>query len=223
MQFFILYEFGISDLSLEILAEKVILAVETLNRDDDRIATKLLKALLPKCVPGFCSEVLQVCKMFGVSLDDFVGTEDVRKKLKLKIIEIQKGELFKRMLLCSKMDKVLVNGFHFDGRVRPYLIELEFEHARAVFMVRFRMLPTKCNFPGRWSGSLCNVCGFDDTDAHLFGCPGYQDIITDDMWYDMFWDEAVLKDTARLSQAATILVSVIERIELIQNMVKSTR
>ena len=44
----ILYQFGISDLFLEFLAEKVILAVKTLSRDDDRIATKLLKALLPK-------------------------------------------------------------------------------------------------------------------------------------------------------------------------------
>ena len=46
----ILYEFGISDLSLDILAEKVVVAAETLNRDEERIATKLLKALLPKCV-----------------------------------------------------------------------------------------------------------------------------------------------------------------------------
>ena len=215
----ILYEFGIADLSLEILAEKVILAAETLNRNENRIATRLLKALLLKCVPGFCSEVLEVCKIFGVSLDDFVGTNDVRKKVKVKIIEMQKVELLKRMLICSKMDKVLVNGFHFDGKVRPYLLELDFEQARAVFMIRFRMLPTKCNFPGRWAGTSCNVCGFEDTDAHLFGCPGYQDIITDEVWYDMFWEESVLKDTNQLKQASSILLSVIDRIELLQNSV----
>ena len=55
----ILYEFGINDLSLDVLIEKVILAVETLNGDEDRIATKLLKALLAKKVKGFCSEVLE--------------------------------------------------------------------------------------------------------------------------------------------------------------------
>ena len=120
------------------------------------------------------------------------------------------------------MDKVLVNGFHFDGKVRPYLVELDFEHARAVFMIRFRMLPTKCNFPGRWSGSLCNVCGFEDTDAHLFGCPGYQDIVTNEVWYDMFWDEAVLNDTTQLKRAASVLVSLIERLELLQKIVKDT-
>ena len=214
----ILYEFGISDLSLEILAEKVILAVETLNRNEDRIATRLLKALLPKCVPGFCSEVLEVCKIFDISLNDFVGTDDVRMKLKLKVIEMQKVELLKRMLICSKMDKILVNGFHFDGRVRSYLVELDFEQARAVFMTRFRMLPTKTNFPGRWSGTLCNVCGFEDTDAHLFVCPGYQDIITNDIWYDMFWDDSILNDTAQLKEAAKILLSVIQRLEQIQDI-----
>ena len=127
-------------------------------------------------------------------------------------------ELLKRMLICSKMDKILVNGFHFDGRVRSYLVELDFEQARAVFMIRFRMLPTKTNFPGRWSGTLCNVCGFEDTDAHLFVCPGYQDIITNDIWYDMFWDDSILNDTAQLKEAAKILLSVIQRLEQIQDI-----
>ena len=154
-----------------------------------------------------------------MSLDDFVGTNDVRKKVKVKIIEMQKEELVKRMLVCSKMDKVLVSGFHFDGKVRPYLLELDFEQARAVFMIRFRMLPTKCNFPGRWAGTSCNVCGFEDTDAHLFECPGYQDLVTDEVWYEMFWEDSVLNDANQLKQAASILLSMIERIELLQNLV----
>ena len=217
----ILYEFGITDLSLDILGEKVILAAETLNRSEDRIATKLLKAMIKKGVPGFCSEVLDVCEIFGVSLDDFEGSCDVRKKVKEKIIEIQRVELCKRMLVCSKTNKVLLSGFQFDGSVKPYLLEHSFEHARAIFMIRYRMLPTKSNFPGRWVGNLCNVCGFEDTDAHLFECPGYQDIISDDIWFHMFWDDNILKDTVKMKKAASILVSVIERLEVLQNMVIS--
>ena len=41
------------------------------------------------------------------------------------------------------------------------------------------------------------------------------------MWYDMFWDDTVLNNTTQLKQAATVLVTVIERLELIQKMVKS--
>ena len=176
--------------------------------------------MLPKCVPGFCTEVLDACKIFGVSLDDFIGTNDVRDKLKIKLIELQGIELYRRMMLCSKMDKIILNGFKYDGKIQKYLIELDFEHARAIFMVRFRMLPTKSNFPGRWSGNTCNICSFEDTDAHLFVCPGYQDLISDDISYDMFWNDICLNNIEQLKAAACILVAVIERIEQIQSMVK---
>ena len=102
----ILYEFGITDLPLDILAEKLILAAQTLNRSDDRIATKLLKALLPKRVNGFCSEVFEVCEIFGVSLGDLVDESDVRSKLKEKVVELQRIELLKRMMVSSKMDNI---------------------------------------------------------------------------------------------------------------------
>ena len=90
-------------------------------------------------------------------------------------------------------------------------------------MTRFRMLPTKSNFPGRWNGTSCNICSFEDTNAHLFCCPGYQDIVTPDIWYDMFWDENILNDTATLRNAASILLSVIERLELVQMIAKSNK
>ena len=151
-----------------------------------------------------------------VSLEDYVGDSEVRKKLKDKLVEIQKVELYKRMVVSSKMDNVLLNGFKFDGKVSPYLLELDFHHARAVFMIRFRMMPTKCNFPSRWNGLLCNVCNFEDSDAHLFTCPGFQDLVTEDVWYEMFWDENVLKDAVRLKKAACILLLIIDRLEVIQ-------
>ena len=125
-------------------------------------------------------------------------------------------------MICSKMDKILLNGFHFDGKIQSYIAELDFEQARAIFMMRFRMLPTKSNFPGCWAGTFCNVCNFEDTDAHLFGCPGYQDIITDEIWYDMFWDDNILSDTIKLNKPAAILLRVIERLEQIQKMSSSS-
>ena len=43
------------------------------------------------------------------------------------------------------MDKILLNGFCFNGEIKLYMRELEFEQARAIFMMRFRMLPTVPN------------------------------------------------------------------------------
>ena len=216
----VLYEFGMNDLSLDILMEKVILAVETLSRVDEieRLAKKLLTSLLAKNVPGFCSELQEACSLLGVSLSDLIGEKDVRKLLKMKVVKIQAEELYKRMMLSSKMDGILLNGFQFSGKPKKYLSELDFDEARVVFMVRYRMLPSKSNFPGRWSGTACKICGFDDTDAHLFHCPGYQDLIPENVTYDMFWNNEVLNDTERLRHAAGAALGIVERLEEIQNM-----
>ena len=133
-------------------------------------------------------------------------------------MELQSKEMFKRMLLCSKMDGVLLNGFNFDGKPKKYLYELDFLEARAVFMVRYRMLPTKSNFPGRWSGTSCNICGFEDTDAHVFCCPGFRDLIPESVSYNDFWDEETLNDTEKARIAAGVALGIIERLEEIKNM-----
>ena len=216
----ILYEFGINDLTLDILMEKVVLAVDVLSRDGERVAKKLLNEMLSKNVPGFCTELSDACNILKISLEELVGDSDIRKKLKEKVVGIQGIELYKRMVLSSKMDKVLLNGFRYSGKMMTYLLELEFQHARAVFMIRYRMLPTKCNFPNRWDGLLCNVCGLDDTDEHLFSCPGYQDLIVTDVRYEMFWDEVTLEDAVKMGTAATVLVRIIERLEEVQDMIK---
>ena len=212
------YEFGINDLSLDVMTEKIILAVETLNNDDERIAKKLLQSLMVKQVDGFCTELTEVCSILNVSFSELLGENDVRKKLKSWVIKVQEQELYKRMVISSKMDGVLLNGFSYDGKVKKYLLELDFAEARAVFMVRYRMLPTKMNFPGRWEGTLCNICRFVDTDEHIFHCPGYQDLLNEDVKYDMFWDEKVLNDTVLLKRAACSIIGIIERLNEVQNL-----
>ena len=200
------------------MIEKIILAVETLNKDDNRVAKKLLLSLMEKKVDGFCTEVMDVCRLFELSFDDLLSENDVRKKLKLCVTKIQEQELYKRMMVSSKMDGVLLNGFGYDGKIKKYLLELDFVEARAIFMMRYRMLPTKANFPGRWSGTLCNICGFEDTDQHIFYCPGYQDLVTEPISYSMFWDDETLNDTVKLKKAACTILGIIERLEEVQDM-----
>ena len=188
------YEFGINNLVLDILMEKVVLGVETLKLDDNRISKQILKLMLEKKIPGFCTELIEACTILGVSLDDLMNVRDVRNVLKKKVIEIQSSELLMKMVLCSKMDRVILNGYSYDGKMKKYLSELSFYQARAIFMARYRMWPTKSNFPGRWPGTLCNICGLKDTDEHVLSCPGYADIVMGKIQYDMFWDNSVLDD-----------------------------
>ena len=101
------YEFGINDLTLDILMEKIILAVETLKLDENRLSRRIFEAMFRKQIPGFCSEVVEACSIVGVSIEMLVAVKDVRQVLKKKIMEIQSGELLKRMILSSKMDRVM--------------------------------------------------------------------------------------------------------------------
>ena len=212
------FEFGVNDLSLEVLMEKIILAVETLNRDENRISKQLLESMLQKNVPGFCTEVNDACRIFQVSLGELQKQNNVREVLKKKIITMQAAELIKRMLISSKMDMVLQSGAVYNGRMMKYLAELDFLEARAIFMSRYRMWPTKENFPGRWSGVSCNICGLKDTDKHIFKCPGYCDLIKGQFDHDVFWDENALNDTPRLKGIAEVVLGLIERMENIQNL-----
>ena len=98
----------------------------------------------------------------------------------------------------------------FDGKVKKYLLELPFNEARAVFMLRTRMLPTKDNFKGRW-GSECVYCGNLESDIHLFSCAGYSDLIGDLKMELFFTQDASIDE---LFVGAQKLLRVIQRLEL---------
>ena len=214
----ILYEFGINDLVLDVLMEKVILAVETLSCNENRISKRILEAMMIKNVPGFCTELVEACQILDVSVEKLINEKDVRSMLKKKVVELQAAELMRRMIASSKMDKVILNGFCFDGRMMKYLNELDLNEARAIFMSRYRMWPTKTNYPGRWNDCECNVCGLRDTDDHIFSCPGYTDIIGGKFRFDAFWDSKILEDMTKLKEIAAVVLEILSRLEVVQNL-----
>ena len=210
------YEFGVNNLHYEILMEKIILAVQTYQMDNERIGKKLLVALMEKQVKGFCTEVTKACITLKVGkLEELLEITEIRKYLKENIIKLQKEEIFQGMINGSKTNKVMLNDFEYSGRMKEYLGQLDFKDAKSVFMLRYRMIPTKANFPGRWSGVHCNICGQNDTDEHLFRCPGYSDLVTDSISYSMFFN--LTGNRNNLKNAASCLTRMIERLEMIQD------
>ena len=212
------FEFGINDLILDVLLEKVVLAVKILQCEGDRITKQILAAMLEKNVPGFCSELREACVILDVSIDDLMQEVNVRETLKQKIIKIQGAELLKRMLVSSKMDRIITSGYIYDGKMMKYLTELNFKQARAIFMSRYRMWPTKANYPGRWKGTDCNICGLKDNDEHIVLCPGYSDIVGEKFDFNVFWDKGILEDTEKLKVIADVVVILLERMEKVQNL-----
>ena len=74
---------------------------------------------------------------------------------------------------------------------------------------------TKCQLLS--PGVLCNVCGLDDTDSHLFTCPGYSDIVGGQFNYHSFWDTNILEDTDKLKMLAKTVVLLLQRMKHVQN------
>ena len=214
------YEFGITDLDLDTHMEKIILACDMLN-NDECIGQKLLVNMIENQVPGFCTELDESLKVMGLHADDVLlkkRRELIRTTLKKKIIQIQSDRLVQKMWVETKGDRILLNGFKFNGKMKSYLSELPFQEARAVFMLRTRMLPTKENFRGRW-GYECNFCSSPESDLHLFSCAGYSDLL-DGINFDLFLKLEC--STEELSVGAKQLIKVIERLEVV-NLSESKR
>ena len=206
------YEFGLMDLDLDCKMEKIILAYDTLKTDG--IVKELLSIMMKNKVPGFCLEVLEALKVMGLDEDSeelHREGKHLRQFLKMKIVGIQRERLVGQMITESKSDRLLLHNFRFDGKMQNYLIELPFEEARVVFMLRVRMFPTKDNFKGRWGSDECTYCGCLESDVHLFSCAGYNDLLGC-VSFDMFMTLNASID--ELSVGAKQLLKVVDRLAL---------
>ena len=181
----------------------------------NRVAIQLLQVHLKNNVSGFSRQVVEICaSVFGYPLEELVEMEgDLRSILKEKLICKQSERLRSQMLSQSKTDGLLMNSFTFNGKMKKYL-ELPFPQARIIFMVRCRMILVKDNFPGRWEGTLCNVCRRVDTVEHLYTCPGFSDIVCGSISHEMFFADDV--DLETLKEAANIMVRINERLKMLQ-------
>ena len=121
-------------------------------------------------------------------------------------------------MTCEVTNPSFLHNFQFDGKMQKYLIELPFEEARVVFMLRVRMFPTKDNFKGRWGSDECTYCGCLESDLHLLSCAGYNDLLGC-IRFDIFMTLNASID--ELSFGAKQLLKVVERLELFHGREKS--
>ena len=206
------YEFGMTDLDIEVDMEKILLLCDIMKKEDS-VGKLLLLTMRAKKIPGICKELDSAFKKFGIEEKDDLFTKEMKEMrtfMKAKVIEIQSRKLGLKMMEESKSDRLLLNGFKFDGSMKRYLVELPFNEARVIFLIRCRMFPTKDNFKGRW-GSECIYCSCVETDLHLFSCAGYKDIL-EGIQFDNFMTLDV--SIEELSKGAKCLLKVKERLEL---------
>ena len=211
----VIHDFGLTDMVKEIELEKMLLTINVLEMDDSRIVKRLLSSMMDKDVPGFCSQVKEIFKKYDISVIDLLGVTNRRKIVKEKVIENEKKQLLKTMMLGSKTDAILTN-FCYNGKILPYLVDLPFSESRMIFIFRGRMFPTRVNFAGRWASDLnCVYCGKMDTDEHLFTCWGFTDLLEgENIHHELFYKLDVPMEV--LSVGARVLTKMYERLLLVQ-------
>ena len=155
---------------------------------------------------------MEALEQFEISIDEVMKYSNIREEMKKKIITYQKNILLKNMLEMSKPDGVTLQ-FSFDGKEVKYL-QLPFQKARVILMLRSRMFPTKSNFKERWINNRCEFCNMMESDVHLFNCPGYTDLNNSNFTYNMFFN---LDDVTmpQLDEGAAILIKMLERLQTI--------
>ena len=209
------HDFGILDLSNEIELEKILLTQKVLEMDGERIAKRLLDAMIDKEVPGYCSHVLGILKKYNIDLHELRTIADPRAVVRKIIVDFEKSELLKKMMMSTKTDAMAVN-YAFDGKMKSYLRDLPFPEGRMVFVFRSRMFPTRVNFPQRWSKDRkCIFCRKLDTDEHLFLCWGYRDFVEgESVRYEMFYK--LDADADELGRGARVLQKIYDRLIMVQ-------
>ena len=211
------YEFGLTDLDIEVEMERILLMCNMLKKTNSA-AKDLLQVMLVKKIPGFCVDLIDSMTKFNLQEGDEILEKDgkqIRKHLKKEIVAMQSQKLGKNMLLESKCDRLLLNDFNFDGKPKRYLTELPFNEARVIFMLRCKMFPTKNNFQGRWDNkSERRYCSCTETDLHLFSCGGYRDLLAGVRFENFMALNVSMEELARGAKA---LLKVKERLEMVNN------
>ena len=65
--------------------------------------------------------------------------------------------------------------------------------------------------------------GYEDTDEHIFSCPGYCDILNDKQFhYKMLFDDNVLDDMLQVKHMAEVISLLVQRMQQIQSVGWST-
>ena len=91
---------------------------------ENRIARQLFSKLFEKKVNGFCTQILTDLQCLRIAdLDRVIEEANPRKFLKEKVVDLQREELVKGMMLASKTDSLLLN-FDYDGKMKSYLRDL---------------------------------------------------------------------------------------------------
>ena len=87
------HDFGLVDMSLEVKAEKVIVAVEVMKSEDERIDKKLLRKLLDKEIPGFRMQVVEIVEEYKLgSIEALCKVKDIRTVMRKVIIDNRRAE-----------------------------------------------------------------------------------------------------------------------------------
>ena len=101
----IMYEFGLTDLDLDVEMERILLMCNMLKKMNS-VAKNLLQVMLAKQIPGFCVELIESMKKFNLQEGDELFEKEgkiIRKHLKKETWQCSVKELARKCFLSPNV------------------------------------------------------------------------------------------------------------------------
>ena len=125
-----------------------------------------------------------------------------KKEIRNKLKDREKTKILDTKEQKSKLKYYLENVENFEvGKRKKYMEILSRKEVQLIFKARGRMIPTKCNYKGKYKNNLkCRFCGIhDESQNHILEeCNQInRDEIEEIKTEDIFEDVSKLKETAK--------------------------
>ena len=143
--------------------------VDLQNREENKLEVKM-QTLQQNKNMSYEREINELKEKYNINIClKGENTKAIKNHINTEIKKINDKEL-KEEINGGKKTKMM-NEYN-----TKYIENLNFEEARAIFMMLTRMIDVKANFKNKYRNLECEICGIEDNTQHLFKCKRYQEL-----------------------------------------------
>ena len=177
--------------------------MDLINRNENRLEVKMQKLQINREM-SYEREINDLKEKYKIDIC-LTGnnTKAIKNCIKNKIKEVNDKEIEDEIKKGKKT--ILMSEYRKD-----YIEKLDFEQARAIFMMLTRMIDVKSNFKNNHRNLECETCQTEENTHHLFKCRKYQDLSKDIKGETL---QSVIKNNKEI-EVAKVLKEIIKRREL---------
>ena len=143
--------------------------IDIQSREKNRLEVKMQKIQQNKNMP-YEREINELIEKYNLELNiKEENTKAIKNYIKSEIQSKNDEEIEKEINEGKKTQ--MMKDYN-----KKYLENLDYEEARAIFMMITRMIDVKANFKNKHKNLDCEICNTEENTYHLFKCKKYQEL-----------------------------------------------